>query len=990
MDRPVFAGKLLSLPRFADEAEYQLGIAADRADALRATLDAAAARLRTGEAPKRVAFDLVVAEDAFKVLAALAELPDADRAYVHSALGTPESHRDAIDGIVERLAESSRLQSGLRDSVPGLDEIRLMGPRFEVDVTPVFAAHQPIRLTRRDTRTTAPRGHLEAVAPAGQRALWTFLDRAATSAIWTVLNWHQLRPGVPPDGARDLIGIDLDLVERPRRASLLGPLQERFIAALRATGLATARAASVAAALPISFEYAVWALAAMRGDEVDAELAEVGLAWPEDIADRARRVDIELDTWLPVFTETFGLCQIYQPPRGLCHPISTLGPRALPEQATAEAEPSTLVDVHAELRRWMARADREDAVRIVSGDPGAGKSSLAQMFAAERSRLGEAVVLIPLHRFDPRGDLRGAVRDFVGQGFDPFDPRHRPLLLILDGLDEFALRGDTAARTVAELVDHACLTAAEVNRDGIALRILLLGRELVVQGLESRFRRARQVIRLLPLRLHRREYAGLPDPDGVRDADQRHGWWRRYGELTGEALEGVPPELEREGLAALTEQPLLNLLLAIVRAEGAMPLGDPSFDLGALYAGLIRQVYDRVHAGPDARRLQAIEAVAFEDYERFLWAIAEAAWHGAGRTASLDDIQRIAGPRLLAKLKVLTEGAADRVSRLMTAFYFRAGEGVDTFEFTHQSFAEYLLARRLVDFLELMGEEVERYAQGRGTGWSVTECLARWYRLFGPAPMEQHVITFLEPELRRRPVAVVAGWQKLLGQLIGEVVSRDFPAESAGPRLPLWQEQSRSCDAGSALLAFASVCSEITGRVTPIADPALPEVPAWVEALTSRRHRDSTSLDVVRYLSRLDLRACRFDGMSLAGANLHGSHLAGAWFVDTFLTRTRLTACDLSGVRFESAVLRGTDFSESNMEGARFIDLHFQARGGMSFAQVIFRGIAFYGANLNGVGIPRSSLFIDCVADTRTRWPEGFDPVAAGIRIEDAADDPAP
>jgi replication-associated recombination protein RarA len=41
-----------------------------------------------------------------------------------------------------------------------------------------------------------------------------------------------------------------------------------------------------------------------------------------------------------------------------------------------------VVDLQAELEAWLRKADKDDAIRVICGGPGCGKSSFAKIFAA--------------------------------------------------------------------------------------------------------------------------------------------------------------------------------------------------------------------------------------------------------------------------------------------------------------------------------------------------------------------------------------------------------------------------------------------------------------------------------------------------------------------------------------------------------------------------------------------------------------------------------
>ena len=96
-------------------------------------------------------------------------------------------------------------------------------------------------------------------------------------------------------------------------------------------------------------------------------------------------------------------------------------------------------------------------------------------------------------------------------------------------------------------------------------------------------------------------------------------------------------------------------------------------------------------------------------------------------------------------------------------------------------------------------------------------------------------------------------------------------------------------------------------------------------------------------LSRLNLGQARLSHANLRRARIHGADLRGALMADTDLGLADLGSSDLRG-----ADLRGVDLRGANLTGARL-----------------------EGATLHGAR-----------ADAATRWPDGFDPTAAGVRAD--------
>ena len=83
-----------------------------------------------------------------------------------------------------------------------------------------------------------------------------------------------------------------------------------------------------------------------------------------------------------------------------------------------------------------------------------------------------------------------------------------------------------------------------------------------------------------------------------------------------------------------------------------------------------------------------------------------------------------------------------------------------------------------------------------------------------------------------------------------------------------------------------------------------------------------------------------------------GANLTGGLFGGAELTGANLTGANLKGVYLERADLSGAYLTDTFNSMGKLVP-------------------GLYGANLNRT-----------VADRNTRWPEGFDPVAAGVIFE--------
>jgi hypothetical protein len=247
----------------------------------------------------------------------------------------------------------------------------------------------------------------------------------------------------------------------------------------------------------------------------------------------------------PMFLEAFSLKQVYVPLRSYYD-------RQVECQAEQKLElgindrksyERIVVDLNSELEIWLQEAKYDDAIRLISGGPGSGKSSFAKIFAAQQAEKGEVpVLLIPLHLFTPSDDLVKAVWEFIQiEGFLRHNPMDRSdgedrLLIIFDGLDELAMQGKIAEETAKQFVDEIRLKVSQFNQHKTRLQVLLSGREVAVQANRTKFRELHQILHILPYFITEEEREdesnNYVDEQKLLEQDQRQLWWQSYGEAS--------------------------------------------------------------------------------------------------------------------------------------------------------------------------------------------------------------------------------------------------------------------------------------------------------------------------------------------------------------------------------------------------------------------------------------------------------------------------
>jgi len=122
---------------------------------------------------------------------------------------------------------------------------------------------------------------------------------------------------------------------------------------------------------------------------------------------------------------------------------------------------------------------------------------------------------------------------------------------------------------------------------------------------------------------------------------------------------------------------------------------------------------------------------------------------------------------------------------------------------------------------------------------------------------------------------------------------------------------------------------------------------------------------------------------ALDGENLRGLDLSAV-----NLSHAQLRDADLQGARLEAGSLYHADLSGANLQGAdlRQANLCGAVLCGANLDRADVREADLYAADLTGASV-RGAAFDGATyrshGDDQTRWPEGFDPVAAGaVRVD--------
>jgi uncharacterized protein YjbI with pentapeptide repeats len=135
--------------------------------------------------------------------------------------------------------------------------------------------------------------------------------------------------------------------------------------------------------------------------------------------------------------------------------------------------------------------------------------------------------------------------------------------------------------------------------------------------------------------------------------------------------------------------------------------------------------------------------------------------------------------------------------------------------------------------------------------------------------------------------------------------------------------------------------------------------PHFEQATFADAHLENAKFEIVPYFRSADLRGAHLEDADITSGKFHGAGLRGAHLERAKLALASFEHADLTGAHFDNADLVGTRFENATLWGA-----HFE------------------GARLDRASLEGASY------DRHTRWPDGFDPGAAGARLADGDEPP--
>ena len=602
----------------------------------------------------------------------------------------------------------------------------------------------------------------------------------------------------------------------------------------------------------------------------------------------------------PIFDdEEFTLKQVYVPLRAYFY--QETGASCVSQQPKYK---KVAVDLESKINEWLESPEPNDAVRLIGGEPSSGKSAFAKILAAQIAEKNSFPVLfIPLHCLNLENGLEKGINDFVPidefvleklLDFKNFQTRlsfQTRLLIIFDGLDKLGMPNKTESEVIPQFLQEVHQTT-HVSQHKIPVQFLITGQDSVVRIHANKFRKPYQVLYILPYFLNFSERRQYDDPEELLANDQRDEWWQKYGEAKGLDYTEMPSELKRDYLQEITAQPWLNYIVASMKLDFATET-----NLSRIYAYLLQTVYQRDRE----KNYPTIEINILEE-------IAVTIWHGNGQTASIIETRCGGLQKLWLDYK---ENTQQSLVSLLTAFYFHLHYQSDTFELTHKSLGEYLVARRIVNMLDTI-----KLVESKD---SYDKALEQWVDLCGMTAIDTSLCRFIRDEICLRDAKVVAHWQKILGQLIQHQLLYCMPMHNLQPRPNFKEENRQARNAEEALLVVLNACARATRTISNLEWPSKTSFRDWVANLQRQHSADKENVFAFECFGYLNLDECILFWGNFSGANFENASLENTNFQGSNLERANFKRANLAGANFEGTNLQQANFEEANdVLGANF------------------------------------------------------------------------
>jgi hypothetical protein len=242
---------------------------------------------------------------------------------------------------------------------------------------------------------------------------WLLVTRALIDAMLKLVDEHKERidvEAVVSDHLDEQLNeilenqehyIEFDFFEKPKKMKLLEMIQPVYCEFLHAVGFESPMAHNICNRLAGYFVFALmdeW----RKNPDYYKEL-EKRIKTPFDKVGQKEKEWLHYLAWIkkqveePVFAETFSLEQVYIPLRGYYKEKIKSDKKGdeevFKDTIGTDKYKKIATELEKELTGWLEAAEKDDALRIITGGPGYGKSSFLKIFAARLAKTNTRVLL---------------------------------------------------------------------------------------------------------------------------------------------------------------------------------------------------------------------------------------------------------------------------------------------------------------------------------------------------------------------------------------------------------------------------------------------------------------------------------------------------------------------------------------------------------------------------------------------------------------------
>ena len=730
--------------------------------------------------------------------------------------------------------------------------------------------------------------------------------------------------------------LDTSFMEHPGQLDLLKPVADAYQHWLHGLGMGKTESQTIAARLRPHFVFSLhktWRDNPNRYAPILRELdTPFAQASQEEHSWLKYYAYLDYDTNKSIFGEVFGLEQIFIPLHAYHVEIKQPRQHALQSQKREETEIRHVVRLEECIDHWLDTSGKDDAIRMISGGPGAGKSSFCRMYAANVARRGRRVLLIPLHQRSPDGNLLDDVRRFAREGLEVqgkiFSSEGPPTLVIFDGLDEVSMHGDVGESVARAFCEKASAMVTELNTSYHKVHLLISGRVLAVQAGENRIQGKTYTLQILPYKMLSDRYSfngrsiQYKDPNGLLKRDLRDEWWEKLSECTDEGFSSMPEELNRKDLHPITVEPLLNYLLARLYRKQEIELSN-DIPLNKIYALLLHDIYERNYEKKHS--LICKSEFSKNEFISTLEDVALVLWQNDGQKITIEELKIFVNENALQQLATRK---GENIKLLLETFFFQAEHEKskqNVFAFTDKGFGEYLASCCLIRKIEEINEEFQSFQEGRKSGLLPSPCLnkEKWLASFGQQPITEGIGIFLREEIQLRATNGcfdAQSCQNALATLLNDTLTCGPKAQEVFPQASFRTLQERVRNTDITLLISLDACARVTQNNSSIDWPGENAFSCWFNGL-SKPSKDNTWWPLRKntsYLSLVEQILCSADlrEVDLSNADLSQANLSEVNLRNADLSQANLKGANLQEAKLSGAKLSGAKLFEANLRGA--------------------------------------------------------------------------